>query len=134
MEIFSQFYTEMTTNSPTWVLVWVNFMVGVLALAIPFSFSYREARWILLGVVCGMLGTIGAYSLFGYTRLLGLGHILFWSPTLIYIVTVRGWKTYHKTLFSRWLILAAIILGVSLAFDVVDLLRWVLGERAPIRI
>ena len=132
MEIFSQFYTEMTTNSPTWVLVWVNFMVGVLALAIPFSFSYREARWILLGVVCGMLGTIGAYSLFGYTRLLGLGHILFWSPTLIYIVTVRGWKTYHKTLFSRWLILAAFVLGISLAFDVVDLLRWILGERGAI--
>ena len=134
MEIFSQFYTEMTTNSPTWVLVWVNVMVAVLALSIAFSFSYREARWILLGVTLGMLGTIGAYALFGFTRLLGLGHILFWTPTLIYIVTVRGWKTYHKTLFSRWLILAAIIIGISLAFDVVDLLRWILGERAPIRI
>jgi len=134
MEIFSQFYTEMTTNSPTWVLVWVNAMVAVLALSIAFSFSYREARWILLGVTLGMLGTIGAYALFGFTRLLGLGHILFWTPTLIYIVTVRGWKTYHKTLFSRWLILAAIIIGISLAFDVVDLLRWILGERAPIRI
>ncbi|MEM9571123.1 MAG: hypothetical protein AAF996_06630 [Pseudomonadota bacterium] len=134
MEIFSQFYTEMTTHSPVWVLVWVNFMVAVLALAIPFSFTYSEARWILLGVVLGMLGTIGAYAMFGFTRLLGLGHILFWGPTLIYIITVRGWKTYHKTLFSRWLILAAIILGVSLAFDVVDLLRWILGERAPIRI
>ena len=134
MEIFSQFYTEMTTNSPTWVLVWVNVTVAVLALSIAFSFGYREARWILLGVTLGMLGTIGAYALFGFTRLLGLGHILFWTPTLIYIVTVRGWKTYHKTLFSRWLILAAIIIGISLAFDVVDLLRWILGERAPIRI
>ena len=134
MEIFSQFYTEMTTHSPAWVLVWVNFMVAMLALAIPFSFTYKEARWILLGVVLGMFGTIGAYALFGFTRLLGLGHILFWGPTLIYIITVRGWKTYHKTLFSRWLILAALILGTSLAFDVVDLLRWILGERAPIRI
>lgn len=134
MEIFSQFYTEMTTNSPAWVLAWVNIMVAILSLSIAFSFGYREARWILLGVVLGMIGTIVAYALFGYTRLLGLGHILFWGPTLIYIVTVRGWKTYHKTLFSRWLILAAIILGISLAFDVVDLLRWLLGERAPIRI
>ncbi|MEO1552435.1 MAG: hypothetical protein AAFR82_00765 [Pseudomonadota bacterium] len=134
MEIFSQFYAEMSANSPTWVLIWVNAMVVILALAIPFSFSYVEARWILLGTVLGMLGTIIAYSMFGFTRLLGLGHILFWSPTLIYIITVRGWKTYHKTLFSRWLILAAVIIGISLAFDVVDLLRWVLGERAPIRL
>ncbi|MEM7327294.1 MAG: hypothetical protein AAF437_01065 [Pseudomonadota bacterium] len=134
MEIFSQFLAEMNANSPTWVIIWVNAMVLILALAIPFSFSYREARWILLGVVLGMIGTIVAYSMFGFTRLLGLGHILFWTPTLIYIITVRGWKTYHKTLFSRWLILAAVIIGISLAFDVIDLLRWGLGERAPIRI
>lgn len=134
MEIFSQFYAEMTANSPAWVLIWVNTMVIVLAIAIPFSFSYTEARWILLGTVLGMLGTIVAYALFGFTRLLGLGHILFWTPTLIYIITVRGWKTYHKTLFSRWMILAAIIIGISLAFDFIDLLRWILGERGPIRI
>lgn len=132
MEIFSEFLAQMNANSPTWVIAWVNFMGMFLALALPFSFFYIEARWILLGVILGMLGTVVAYALFGYTRLLGLGHILFWGPTLIYIVTVRGWKTYHKTLFSRWLILAAIVLGVSLAFDVVDLLRWILGERNEI--
>jgi len=134
MEIFAQFLTDMNTNSPTWVIIWVNAMVFVLALAIPFSFSYREARWILLGAILGMLGTVGAYALFGYTRLLGLGHILFWTPTLIYMITVRGWRTYEKTLFSRWLITAAIVIGISLAFDVVDLLRWILGERAPIKL
>lgn len=134
MEIFSQFMTEMQANSPTWVIVWVNFMVAILALAIPFSFSYREARWILLGSVLGMIGTIVAYSLFGFTRLLGLGHIIFWTPTLIYVITVRGWKTYNKTLFSRWLIVAAIVMGLSLMFDVIDLLRWILGDRAAIRL
>lgn len=134
MEIFSQFMTEMQANSPTWVIVWVNFMVAILALAIPFSFSYREARWILIGSVLGMIGTIVAYSLFGFTRLLGLGHIIFWTPTLIYIITVRGRKTYNKTLFSRWLIVAAIVMGVSLMFDVIDLLRWILGDRALIRL
>lgn len=134
MEIFSQFMTEMEANSPAWVIVWVNFMVAILAVAIPFSFSYREAKWILLGSVLGMIGTIVAYSLFGFTRLLGLGHIIFWTPTLIYIITVRGWKTYHKTLFSRWLVVAAIVIGISLAFDVIDLLRWILGDRGPIRL
>ena len=133
MEIFSQFTAEMQANSPIWVIVWVNAMVAILALAIPFSFTFREARWILLGSVLGMIGTMVAYSLFGFTRLLGLGHIIFWTPTLIYIITVRGWKTYSQTLFSRWLIVAALVIGISLAFDLVDLLRWLLGERAPIR-
>lgn len=134
MEIFSQFTAEMQANSPVWVIVWVNLMVAILALSIPFSFTYREARWILLGSALGMIGTIIAYSLFGFTRLLGLGHLIFWTPTLIYIVTVRGWKTYSQTLFSRWLVVAAVVVGISLAFDMVDLLRWLLGDRAPIRI
>lgn len=134
MELLNQFFVEMTTNSPAWVNVWVNVMVACLALAIPFSFGYKEARWMLLGIVLGMVGTLVAYSLFGFTRLLGLGHILFWTPTLIYIVTVRGRGVYARTLFAKWMFIAALVIGVSLVIDVVDLLRWLLGERAAIRI
>ena len=134
MELLNQFNAEMTANSPTWVIVWVNLMVGILAVVIPFCVAHREARWMLLGIIVGMAGTLVAYYLFGFTRLLGLGHILFWTPTLIYIVTVRGRGTYARTLFAKWMLVAAIVIGASLAFDVVDLLRWILGERAPIRI
>ena len=62
MELFSQFNAEMTANSPLWVGIWVNVMVAVLALAIPFSVARSEARWIWLGTVLGMAGTIVAYS------------------------------------------------------------------------
>lgn len=134
MEIFSAFNAEMVANSPTWVVVWVNLMLGLLAPVVAFSFSHREARWMLLGILLGMAGTLVAYAVFGFTRLLGIGHILFWTPTLIYIITVRGRGYYEKTLFSKWMLLAAFVIGASLAFDVIDLLRWVLGERGPIRI
>ncbi len=134
MELLSQFSSEFIANSPTWVVIWVYFMTAILALAIPFSFQYREARWILLGIVLGMIGTIVAYATFGFTRLTGLGHIVFWSLTLIYMVTVRGRGHYEKTLFSKWILLAAFVIGASLMLDVIDALRWLLGERGPIRI
>jgi hypothetical protein len=133
MELFSQFNAEMTANSPLWVGIWVNFMVAVLALAIPFSFAQKEARWILLGAVLGMAGTIIAYSQFGFTRILGVGHILFWSPTLVYMLGLRGRGVGRQTLFGKWLFAAILVMGISLAFDYVDLLRWLLGERDPIR-
>lgn len=134
MELLSQFSSEFIANSPTWVVIWVYFMTAILALAIPFSFQYREARWILLGIVLGMIGTLVAYAAFGFTRLTGLGHIVFWSLTLIYMITVRGRGHYEKTLFSKWILLAAFVIGASLMLDVIDALRWLLGERGPIRI
>lgn len=134
MDLLNQFSTEFTTNSPIWVVVWVYFMSAVLALVIPFSFPYREARWIFLGLVLGMIGTIAAFAWFGFTRLTGLGHIVFWTPTLIYMVTVRGRGDYEKTLFSKWLLLGAFIIGASLLLDVIDALRWLLGERGPIKV
>lgn len=134
MELLSQFSSEFIANSPTWVVIWVYFMTAILALAIPFSFQYREARWILLGIVLGMIGTLVAYAAFGFTRLTGLGHIVFWSVTLIYMVTVRGRGHYEKTLFSKWILLAAFVIGASLMLDVIDALRWLLGERGLIRI
>ena len=134
MELLSQFSSEFIANSPTWVVIWVYFMTAILALAIPFSFQYREARWILLGIVLGIIGTLVAYAAFGFTRLTGLGHIVFWSLTLIYMVTVRGRGHYEKTLFSKWILLAAFVIGASLMLDVIDALRWLLGERGPIRI
>ena len=134
MELLSQFSSEFISNSPTWVVIWVYFMTAILALAIPFSFQYREARWILVGIVLGMIGTLVAYAAFGFTRLTGLGHIVFWSLTLIYMVTVRGRGHYEKTLFSKWILLAAFVIGASLMLDVIDALRWLLGERGPIRI
>jgi len=134
VEIFSQFAADMAANSPAWVKIWVNVMVAVLAIAIPFSFAHREARWMLLGIVLGMAGTLIAYSLFGFTRLLGLGHLIFWTPTLLYMLTVRGRGYHARTLFAKWILIAILVIGVSLAFDFVDLLRWILGERATIRL
>lgn len=134
MEIFSNFSADMTANSPAWVLIWVNVMAAVLLISAGFAFVHREARWMLLGILLGMAGTISAYGIFGFTRLMGIGHLLFWTPTLIYMITVHGRRLYEGTLFSRWIILAAYVIGISLAFDTIDLLRWLLGERGPIRL
>src|SRR6056297_3438441 len=121
----------MAANSPTWVGIWVNVMILVLAISIPFSFVRAQARWILLGTILGMAGTIVAYQQFGFTRILGLGHIIFWTPTLLYMLTLRGREDVIDTLFSKWLLLAIIVMSASLAFDYVDFLRWLLGEREP---
>lgn len=132
MDIMNQFNAEMMAASPGWVVIWVNVMVAVLALSIPFAFVRKEARWILLGTILGMAGTIVAYSQFGFTRILGIGHILFWTPTLIYIWSIRGRWNVSGSWFGKWVVVAALVMAISLAFDYTDLARWLLGERAVI--
>ena len=129
MDIMNQFNADMVANSPAWVPVWVNAMVAVLALSIPFSFIRKEARWILLGTALGMAGTIVAYSQFGYSRILGIGHVLFWTPTLIYIWSIRERWNVGATWFGKWVVLAGLVMMVSLVFDFADVARWLLGER-----
>lgn len=129
MDIMNQFNADMVANSPAWVPVWVNAMVAVLALSIPFSFIRKEARWILLGTALGMAGTIVAYSQFGYSRILGIGHVLFWTPTLIYIWSIRERWNVGATWFGKWVVLAGLVMLISLVFDFADVARWLLGER-----
>lgn len=130
MDLFNQFNTDMMTKSPGWVVIWMNVLVLVLAGSIPFAFIRKEARWILLGTILGMAGTFVAYTQFGFTRILGIGHILFWTPTLIYIWRIRDRWNVGGSWFGKWIIAAALVMAISLAFDYTDLARWLLGERA----
>ena len=132
MDLFGNFSEEMAARSPQWVGIWVNVMIVVLMAAVPFSFIRKEARWILLGTVLGMAGTVIAYAIFGYTRILGIGHILFWTPTVLYMLSWRKNWDVVSTWFGKWIVLACTVMGVSLVFDYSDFARWAAGERGII--
>ncbi len=114
---------------PQWVQVWLNILAGVLILSVPFSFVRLEARWILLGFVLGAIGVLGLYSQAGYSRLLGLGHIVAWTPLLAYLIARRKDWRVRTTWAGKWILAAVTVITISLAFDYADLARWLAGER-----
>ncbi len=128
LDLMQRFNAEMNAG-PAWVVIWVNIMVVILALAIPFSFVRREARVVLIGTLLGMVGTMMAYHHFGYQRILGIGHILFWTPTVIYLWLRRASLRPGDTLSGKWLVLAGLVMALSLVFDYADLVRWLMGSR-----
>lgn len=132
MELFEQFYADLLARSPEWVLIWLQVMVGTLSIAILFGLFRHEARAIVFGTLLGMAMTIIIYGQFGFTRILGVGHILFWTPTLFYMASLQGTAAVAKTWFGRWLWLAILAMGVSLAFDYFDLARYLMGDRQVI--
>lgn len=117
-------------KQPQWVQVWLNVMMVVLpGMALVFSFVRVEARWVLAGFLAGAVAMLGLYSQMGYVRLLGLGHVIFWTPVLVYLLRRRAHWRVKETLSGKWIVLAVTVLTISLAFDYTDVIRWVLGER-----
>lgn len=129
MEIFERFYADLMARSPEWVLIWLQILMGVLAISILFSLFRHEARAILFGTLMGMAMVVIIYAQFGFTRILGVGHILFWTPTLFYMLSLQGTASVTKTWFGRWLWPAIVVMGLSLAFDYADLIRYMMGAR-----
>jgi hypothetical protein len=126
--VFSAFSADVA-NQPQWVQIWLNILAGTLALSLPFSLVRVEARWTLLGFVLGAAAVLSLYAQFGYSRLLGLGHVVFWTPLLAYLLARRRHWRVNETWAGKWIVATVCVLTISLAFDYVDVARWIAGDR-----
>ncbi len=116
--------------APAWVGVWVNVMGAVFALAIPFAVRRVEARAALLVMALTFPAMIAAHALIGYSRLLGLVHVVIWTPFAIWLWRRRASWRVRETLAGKWIALLFATMLVSLVLDYSDVVRWLLGERS----
>ena len=64
----------------------------------------------------------------GWSRLLGLPHVVFWTP--LWLLALREWRRGDATgAYRRWLTVLLWTDGISLLFDYSDVIRYLLGER-----
>lgn len=108
----------------SWVLLLVAFNMSSL-----FFLDHIEAR-VVLGVFLlgGMFLVIGEYRL-GLVRLLGLGHSL-WLIMLPWLY-FRLDQLPDGGLVRYWIMGLLVINGVSLVIDIIDVIRYIRGDRAP---
>lgn len=97
-------------------------------------FIWRETRgatiFLIIAALLNLSGILLLNSLTGYTRLLGLPHVLFWTPAAfhIFIVLRRGVPRIPSMIIA--VILVTIL--ISLAFDYTDVIRYLAGERGSL--
>ena len=126
-------FEEAIATQPMWVQLWINWMgIAILGtfVALLFSKSTRRDSLIILATTAAVFfAMMWLYQQVGYVRLLGIVHVIIWTPLAIYF-----WQRLKNpaivTPFRQiiWLFLATII--VSLMFDYADVTRYILGERA----
>jgi hypothetical protein len=115
----------------TYWLYWLTFGGFVLPLALLF---WRQSRIAgiaaIAAVVAAAAGVSWLYGQMGYVKLLGLPHTIFWTPFAIYLYTQI--KRPDMPAWPRRIMMVSLAtIMVSLAFDYVDVVRYLLGERTP---
>ncbi len=123
---------EAIATQPSWVQWWINWMGIVIVgsmIALLFSkTTRRDSAVILVTSLAVFFLMMWLYQQVGFVRLLGIVHVVIWTPLAIYF-----WRRLRNPAIATpfrqviWVFLATII--VSLMFDYVDVVRYLLGER-----
>ena len=127
MGAFIKFNKGLMKMPVQWQL-WLLLLVCV-NLIIPLFFIDRLEARLVVGALLGsvLLMTI-LTAVSGFTRLLGLGHIL-WFP-LLYFLWTRLDQIPGDDLFGIWVRALMMLNAVSLVIDAADVSRYVAGDRA----
>lgn len=128
--------SEAIALQPSWLLVWIGILVVTNLAALLFVVGRRDGKWLFRPEAAAILIAFFAagalmeylYALHGYVRLLGLAHLVFWTPVYAWIYFSR--RKRHppsRSLFGKYLVLYLVINGLSLVIDAVDVVRYFIG-------
>lgn len=105
-------------------LMTVNFFIPV------YFYRYPEAQLTIAVFFAGGIIGIVLVKVQGFTRLLGLMHIL-WIPLIIYMAGKLDVYAASQPI-GLWIRGLLVLNGISIFIDCVDVMRYVYGERKPI--
>ena len=135
MQTYDNLGDAIWATQPGWLLAYLMVLVAANLGAVFFIAKKTPQGWRpryeALAIVAAFLlaGEFMEYlyQQYGYVRLLGLAHIVFWTPVYAWIFTHR--KDYAAyPYFSKFVPFYLVMAGISLTIDVIDLLRYALGE------
>ncbi len=113
---------------PLWLQAWVGWMVLVNFGGAVVFIKRPEAKWVLAAIISAALFMEYLFGQFGYQRILGLAHVVFWTPLMIYLWARRSqWAL--SSLSGKWLAVVFVTDLTSLVIDYIDVVRYLMGER-----
>lgn len=124
---------EAIAAQPMWVQIWVNILfLGAFVLPLALLIWPASRRAAIVTVLASALAAAGIFWMFGkfgYVRLLGLPHVLIWTPIMIFLWGQSKRPDMPGKARIVMMIIMAVI-TVSLVFDYIDVARYILGDRA----
>ncbi len=118
---------ERIAEGPQWVYWWTRVIDTSNWLLLLFVYFDKRARWAFLAWIVNVVIILTLYNLYGYNRLLGLSHILVWTPLLPYLLYQRR-PFAEENWTGRYLYWFMGVITISLIFDYIDVVRYFLGD------
>ena len=126
MSSISKFMTGML-RMPTWVKLWLLALMTVNMVIPLFYFDHLEAQIVLITFLASFILQVILTGRFGFTRILGLGHVL-WIPMVLYLISRIG--LYAATdPYGLWMRSVIIMNSISLVIDCIDVVLYAKGDR-----
>lgn len=119
-------------NAPTWVMIWIVFMMATFLSGLLFVWKQPIARWVVGGLFAGMAASAIATGVFGIPPLSGfiaLMHLVFWSPGLYQLLTKRPFMKVTSA-FSIWSAVMTFVILFSFIFDIRDTSLYLMHLRS----
>ena len=126
MDAFIKFNKGMLKMPIHWQL-WLLLLVSVNLIVPLFFIDRLEAQVVVGTLLASMMLMTLLTARYGFTRILGLGHIL-WFPLLYFLWTRLGVPT--DDVFGIWIRVVMGLNAISLVVDATEVIRYVRGERA----
>ena len=112
---------------PLYIQIWIFWFI-VINTACIFFLRHAAARWVLAAWMANIVFMTVLFEINGYNRLLGLSHVVFWTPLLVYLHRRRR-VLEGDQLFDGWIRTVFVTNLVSLVIDYTDVIRYLLGDR-----
>ena len=118
---------------PLWVQYWLYVVIlGIVVLPLTLLIWKQTRLTAFITVAASILAGVGVSKLYdqlGYVKLLGLPHVILWTPLVWYL-----WRQIKRNDMPKWprriMMLVLAVFVASLVFDYVDVARYLVGERA----
>jgi hypothetical protein len=115
---------------PIGVRLWMLLLVSANLILPVIYFQQSEARIVLLTFFAGILLMVVITGTSGFTRLVGLGHVL-WIPLALFLVSRLG-SIPATDSYGIWIRSVIVLNTISLVLDAIDVVRFARGERSEI--
>jgi hypothetical protein len=127
--------SQAIAQQPLMVQYWLYVLVFAIVVLPLTLLIWKQTRLtavitIAVSIIAG-LGVSWIFDTYGYVKILGLPHIILWTPLAVYLygqIKRPDMPFWPK----RIMIVVLAMFMVSLVFDYVDVARYILGERGVV--
>ena len=118
-------------RAPIGVQVWLAVLMATNGVAPLFFLGTIEGVVVFALQMMSAMAMVALHARFGFTRLLGAGHVL-WVPMVVFLLVRLAATPGPDGALRVWMIVSVALSSISLLIDAADVIRYLRGAREPI--